>query len=56
MAANAHTTVGAPAKLTGQAQPVCQLTKQRCADVATDALAIGDDFEPGRGLVACIRR
>ena len=46
MAASAHTTVGAPAKLTGQAQPVCQLTKQRRADVTTDAHAIGHDFEP----------
>jgi hypothetical protein len=46
MAASAHTTVGAPVKLTGQAQPVCQLTKQRRADVTTDAHAIGHDFEP----------
>ena len=45
--ATAQPGVGAAAKLDGQAQPVCQLTKQRCPDVATDALAVGDDFEPG---------
>ena len=50
MAASAHTTVGAPAKLTGQAQPVCQLTKQRGPDMAADALAVGDDVEPWTGV------
>jgi hypothetical protein len=50
MSAGAHAEVGAAAKFAGQAQPVCQLTKQCCPDVAADALAIGDDFEPGTGV------
>jgi hypothetical protein len=48
--ASANTTVGAAAKLTGQAQPVRRLTKQRRADTAADALAIGDDLESGTGV------
>jgi hypothetical protein len=48
--AGTNTTVGTAAKLTGQTQPVRQLTKQCRADVATDPLAIGDDFESGTGV------
>jgi hypothetical protein len=48
--AAATTQVGATAKLAGQAQPVRQLAQQRCPDVATDALAVGDHFESGTRL------
>jgi hypothetical protein len=48
--ASTHAEVGAAAKLTGQSQPVGQLPKQRCTDVAADALAVGDDFESGTGV------
>lgn len=50
MGASAQAEVGAAAKLDGQPQPVGQLSQQRRADMAADALAVGDDFEPGTGV------
>ena len=42
--------VGAPAKLTGQAQPVGQLSQQHHPGVAADAVGVGGDFESGAGV------
>jgi hypothetical protein len=43
-------TVGAAAKLAGQAQPVGQLGQQHHPGVATDAVGVGGDFESGAGV------
>jgi hypothetical protein len=43
-------TVGAAAKLAGQAEPVGQLGQQHHPGVATDAVGVGGDFESGAGI------
>jgi hypothetical protein len=48
--AAANASVGPATKLSCQPQPVRQLAEQRGADMVTDPLAVGDDFEPGTGV------